>query len=407
MTEEKRVGLVVAGAAARGAYEAGVLSVLIPTMVRQGKPPTVLVGTSAGAINAMLLAQYSHLKADDAVDKLVAIWERLTLSDVIGVNPLNTLGKGARYVAKIVGIPGVKLTHLFETKPLLDTINRNIDRNRLHQNIREGRVHALAMAATAANGRTKIFVEATEGVSLPDNDETRAIDYVEAKIEPDHILASSAIPVLFPPIHVDHPAAEVSGWYRDGLVRLNVPIKPAIDLGANQLALVSSNSDVRSLPDQVEKEIPDIGDAAVQLLYAVLADRMIEDIDTLDKVNQLIQMQPDRCIKMRNGRERQYQWIDYLFVGPSRPGLLGEAADQFFDKHYGNLQGSLGALWSPATSPLWLLGLLLGRNSKSQGELLSWLFFDPEFMKIFIDRGKEDAQCRLEKAQHQDVFPFN
>ena len=81
-------------------------------------------------------------------------------------------------------------------------------------------MRALALAATAADRRTTVFVEATAGVPPPPPDEAHAIDYVAARIEPAHVLASAAIPVLFPPVLVKRPDG-VRGWRRDGRVRLN------------------------------------------------------------------------------------------------------------------------------------------------------------------------------------------
>lgn len=401
MSEHNMVGLVVAGAAARGAYEAGALSVLIPELAGQGKRPTVMVGSSAGGINALLLAQYSDLEAQEAVAKVVAVWSQLELANVISLSWPTALGTGVRYLAESFGIPGVRLKSLFDTAPLRATVERYFDPDRLHRNIQEGLVRALALAATTANRRTTVFVEAAAGVPLPPTDEARAIDYVAARIETAHVLASAAIPVLFPPIFVERPH-EAPGWYRDGLVRLNAPIKPALALGAVRLALVASDPDTYSSPappDQDVKTEPDMGDAGSQLLQAVLADRMIEDIHTLRKVNRLVGDNPSQRIRKDSGG--LYQFIEHIFAGPSEPGLLGKAAEDFLEKD--NRWG----LMSASKPAFMLLGMLVGRNSMSRGELLSWLLFEPDFMKELIERGKIDAYRRLAEAQQSGAFPFD
>ena len=378
MPEQKTVGLVIAGAAARGAYEAGALSVLIPELDRQGKRPTVMVGSSAGGINAFLLAQYSDLEADEAVQKIVDVWARIELSNVLSPILPAALGIGVLSLAEFLGIPGVRLKSLFDTAPLRATVEQLFEADRLHRNIQEGRVRALALAATAPNGRTTVFVEATAGVRLPEPDKERAIDYVLSTIAPEHVLASAAIPVLFPPILVKHPDT-VRGWYRDGLVRLNAPIKPALALGAEQLALVASEPDTYppATPGPAKDEEPDIEDAGAQLLHAVLADLMVEDILTFHTINQLVDQlagQPGVQIKKKNGDS--YQFVDSIFAGPHEPGLLGNAAEAYYEKHYGS-----------GLSTFTLLGRLLGNNSKSRGELLSWLFFEPGFLKEIIEMG--------------------
>ena len=398
MPEHKTVGLVVAGAAARGAYEAGVLSILIPELARWGKRPTLLVGSSAGGINAFLLAQYSDLETAEAVQKIVDIWAQIKLSDVLNLSLPTTVVTGIVSLAEFLGIPRARLKGLFDTAPLSATVERYFDAERLHRNIREGRVQALALAATAPNGRTMVFVEATAGVPLPKPDEDRAIDYKATEIEPEHVLASAAIPVLFPPILVKQPYT-ARGWYRDGLVRLNAPIKPALALGAKQLALVASEPDTypSATLGPAEGEEPDIEDGGAQLLHAVLADHMVEDIRTLGRINQLTRVSPQGTLA--RGDKSPYHFIDYIFAGPSEPGILGHMAEKYYDSHY----GSGWRFWLPFT----LLGRLLGNNSKSRGELLSWLFFEPNFLQEIINMGQIDAERRLDEAQKSGSFPFH
>ena len=411
MPDQKTVGLVIAGAAARGAYEAGALSVLIPELDRHGKRPTVMVGSSAGGINAFLLAQYSDLAAKEAVKKIEEVWAGIELSSVLSPILPTALDTGVVSLAEFLGIPGVRLKAFFDTAPLRATVERHFEADRLHRNIQDKRVHALALAATAPNGRTTVFVE-TASAEVPRTDKERAIDYVSSKITPDHVLASAAIPVLFPPVWVNDPA-KASGWYRDGLVRLNAPIKPALALGAEQLALVASEPDAYPPPERkpFEHEEPDIEDGAAQLLHAVLADHMVEDILAFRKVNQLVdqlahqQQMPRSGVqivkkdeeKKKNGHS--YQFVDSIFAGPDKPGLLGKAAEAYYEKHYASGWKFL--------SPFTLLGRLLGNNSKSRGELLSWLFFEPKFLKEIIEMGKRDAERRLKDAQDSNAFPFN
>lgn len=400
MPEYKTVGLVIAGAAARGAYEAGVLSILIPELDRRGKRPTLLVGSSAGGINAFLLAQYSDLEAAEAVEKIVDIWAHIELSDVVCPILPTAVGTGIVSLVEFLGVPGVRLKWLFNTAPLRATVEKHFDAERLHRNIREGRVRALALAATAPNGRTMIFMEGTAGVLPPPSDKERAIDYQVTEIAPEHVLASAAIPMLFPPILVEHPAA-ARGWYRDGLVRLNAPIKPALALGAEQLALVASEMDsYAKVATPASAEEPDIGDAGAQLLHAVLADRMVEDILKFRTINQFVdQLEKAKSSVPIKKNGRPYQSIDSIFAGPNEPGILGRMAEEYYDGHY----GSGWRFWSTFT----LLGRLLGNNSKSRGELLSWLFFEPNFMKKIIKKGQADAQQRLDEARKSGTFPFN
>ena len=142
-----------------------------------------------------------------------------------------------------------------------------------------------------------------------------------------------------------------------------------------------------------------MGDASSPRRQAVLADRMIEDIHRLRKVNRLVKDNPRGPIRENSGRP--YPLINHLVAGPSEPGLLGQAADDFLEKD------SQWGLMSPAMTAFMLLGILLGRNSMRRGELLSWLLFEPDFMKELIKKGKADAHRRLAEAPQAGAFPFD
>lgn len=143
------VGLVVAGASAWGAYEAGVLSVLLPVLEERGQRPTVLVGTRAGAINAVLFASLAHLPAPVAVDRALRVW-RSVRRDMVLRPAWQTLPVAAgRYLARLAGLP-VELRGLLDTTPLHQSLASEalIDWPQLHENVRGGVVRTVAVVTT-------------------------------------------------------------------------------------------------------------------------------------------------------------------------------------------------------------------------------------------------------------------
>lgn len=203
---EERVGLVLAGGGARGAYEVGALSVLLPALEARGERPTVLVGASVGAINVAYLAANADLSADDAVAGGVELWRSLRWDQVLG--PLLAPASALRafcYAADVLGVPGAMLTGLLDTRPLRRTVRRVIDFERLHRNVHAGLLEATAVVATsAASTRSVVFVE---GQPVPAEDAGQGIDYVGARLDGEHVRASAAIPTLFPAVHVLGPVA--------------------------------------------------------------------------------------------------------------------------------------------------------------------------------------------------------
>ena len=156
MMGEERVGLVLTGGGARGAYEVGALSVLLPALEAAGQRPTVLVGTSVGAINTAYLAANAHLGAADLVAGAVELWHSLRWEQVLA--PLLSPSTGRRklsYLGDVLGVPGVQLAALLDTTPLTETVPRVIDFAQLHRNVEAARVHATAVVATSAAKRKR------------------------------------------------------------------------------------------------------------------------------------------------------------------------------------------------------------------------------------------------------------
>jgi NTE family protein len=374
----ERVAVVAAGAGARGAYEAGALSVLVPWLHASGLRPTVFAGTSAGAINATLFAAVAHEEDQhQASQQVLAAWRSLTVSKVLRSPlvsfPFKTV---PRYIGQALGVPSARVISLLDTRPLRATAEALFEQHAaaLHNNIHGPNpvVDALAVVATDDRDRSNVFTDIADAADLPETEPARAIDYEQASISVDHILASSAIPVLFPPVHID------GRWYIDGGVRLNVPLKPAIALGAERLAVVATHpytypEHPEALPATSE---PDAVDGVVDVLNSVLADRMVEDLHTLEKINLLVA--PER---MRSGQ----LCIPHVFVGPATRHELGRLATEIYEQRF----SGLGAIREP---DFWVLEHVIGPRERGAGDLLSYLFFDPSFIDAAIAMGIEDAE---------------
>jgi len=391
MGDGERTALVLSGGGARGAYEVGVLSVLLPELEARGERPSILVGTSVGAINAAALASTAHLSAEQAMERELDRWGRVDRAAVIRpVIPRVPL-TGLRFVGGMLGIPGVRLESLLDPSPLEKNLKSWIGWPRLHRNLTDGAVGSLGVVATAAGtGRPVAFVEG-ELRSAARN--SHVIDYVAAKIGQTHVRASAAIPILFPSVRVTTPAA-AAGWYVDGGTRLNTPIKPAIDLGADRVVVIGTGS-VTPVPKHEGRHDappPDFGVSAAHLLEGALGDPLVEDLRKLGDINTFSANGSSSATAVRHRRSRgrpEYRPIPYIFVGPSHPGAIAELAMDIYRSRYGGLKAI-------RSLDLAALSRLLGRNSPTHGELLSYLFFDPEFIKGLMEMGSIDARAWLD-----------
>jgi NTE family protein len=360
------VGLVLAGGGARGAYEVGALAELAPALEARGERVEIVVGTSAGALNAAFLAAGAHRPLGEVLADGIRTWRSIHFRDVLA--PLLSPGGAvrlARYLLQIGGFPGARLDALLDPSPLAATLRRLIDPDQIARNVRTRAVLAAGVVATAnRTGRSVVF---HAGGGRPGPDAGRGIDYVATRLGLEHVRASAAIPTLFPAVEVERPASH-RGWYFDGGTRLNTPIKPVLALGARRVIVIGLNTVGGPAPRRHAEARPDAFEGAAHILQALLADPLAHDVRTLARTNELV---------ARSEAAGRRTTIPYIFVAPRGRDALG----------------------SP---DLALLGrLIAGGEGPIHGELLSYLFFAPEFADALISLGREDARRWLD-GEHWD-----
>lgn len=378
MPEDGRVGLVVAGAAARGAYEAGALAALLPRLEAHGELPRVLVGTSAGSINVAYLAAHLHQGASAAAQGLADFWRSLDKRELIGWLGATVLPALAGYVGRIFYLP-TGSGSLADFGRFPERLNEAIrDWRQIQANLDAGVIDAVGVVATAAaNGGSVVFLQAGAGTAIPPFDEPSGILYAPTQLSTDHVLASCSIPAFFPPRKVRRPA-DVSDWYWDGGVRLNAPLKPALQIGVDRLVIASTGPSHHPPPvfgDGHKK--PDFDDAILLLMQATLDDRLIEDLHSLVRVNRLVGQSGQATLDNRH-------IYKYIFAGPEAHGVLGRAAAEVLREYYG---GPLHAL-----SDFAILSRLFGRQGTQGAELQSYLLFDSGYLTRLVDMGHEAGE---------------
>ena len=372
MPSRDPVGLVLAGGGARGAYEAGVLSVLLPALPRDQRP-NIIVGASVGAINGTYIAATVPDGGDPTLAAGRAVWENLEWGDVSASPSLKDLERLARGAVNFTGLLSLDIPSLLDTSPLGRTLQRAIPFPAIAEHVANQQlITAAVVTLSARTGRSIVFH--TGGTPDQVRDDKRGIDYVPATLTETHVRASSAIPALFPAVRLD------DGWHFDGGTRLNAPIKPALAFGAKRVIVIGQHSIAPGTPLTGDKR-PDLAAGAALVLDALLADPLVEDLQTLTTINRLA------------GPDRQ---IPYIFVAPPERDMIGQIARDVFRRHYGGL---LHAARSPQLA---FLGRLIDADADPlHGELLSYLFFAPEFAKALIERGRADARGWLDEP-HDD-----
>jgi NTE family protein len=267
-------------------------------------------------------------------------------------------------VSDVLEVPGAFLTGLLDTTPLRKTLGRVIDFDRLHRNIEAGLLDATAVVGTsAATTRSVVFVE---GQPVPFGDVGQGIDYVAARLAGEHVRASAAIPALFPAVHVSGPS-QARGWYVDGGVRLNAPLRPALSLEVDRVVAIGLNAIPPPPSRLASDDRPDAFQGVGDFLNGTLVNQLVEDVRDLARVNVLLGDRGDQVIAADGWR---YRRVPFIFITPQAGENVARLADRIFEEHYEGLE----ALCS---IDLALFARLIGGDGAGHRDLLSYLFFAP------------------------------
>jgi NTE family protein len=382
------VGLVLAGGGARGAYEIGALAELLgavpdphPRALPVDEHPRIIVGTSVGALNAAYLAATAAWPHTKRLRAAADLWRSIHYDDVLShFLSLSTAGGALAYLRELLGDTHARLFALLHPGPLAETVRRLIPWDELEGVIPAALDVAAVVGTSAATERSVVF---HQGGASPERDVRRGIEYVAVeRLKPEHVMASAAIPVLFPAVEVHGPGA---GWYVDGGTRLNTPIKPVLQLGAKRMIVIALNSLGRR-GGGLSPDRPDVFDGAGQLIQALLVDPLVNDVHTLASVNEMLRGLGAEA-EERSGRGR----VPYILVAPEDPDEIGACAAAVFRKHRDELPGdleTLGRLLDAGAGPM-------------HGELFSYLFFAPQMAEELLRLGGRDARRWLDSA-HDD-----
>jgi NTE family protein len=385
-----RVALVLAGGGARGAYEIGALSTLLPHLERRGERPDVIVGTSVGAINTAHLAATASDPLSQSLEQGVRLWSEIGFDDVL--RPLVSVSELAKALAsfgELLGLRGARLWSLLDPSPLAGTLRARIPFERIRANVASGELAAAMVVATSARSGDSVVFH--DGGGRPAADRLRAITYVRARLAPEHVRASAAIPGVFPAVRVNQPRA-AGGWYFDGGTRLNTPIKPALALGAERVVVIALNS----LRSSGARGRPEALDGAAQLAQAVLVDPLVHDVRTLATINTVLGARGAGAGRGRRRGRASHRPVPYIFVAPEQPSEIGAIAARVYREHYA------GLLNQARSTSIALLGRAFdAAQSPARGELFSYLFFAREFAEALMALGRDDARRWLDRRHDE------
>lgn len=396
-----KVGLVLAGGSARAAYEVGVVRYVLEEVARalgRDVPIDVISGTSAGSINAVMLAAFADRPAARSA-MLARRWTDLSLEDVVRPSPRGILPIVGRMFGRAPRFGGGKTRRggMFDPSGIERIVREAVPFGAIAEHMRAGRLSAVSISTThVASGRTVVFVQRREG-GLPRWGSDRTMVARATQIEAEHALASAAVPLLFPAVEID------GQFYCDGGLRQNVPLSPARRLGADGLIVINpryirEDSPSPAVAEERERLYPDPLFVVGKAMNALLLDRIENDIRRLHKLNAVLDAGTRRFgqgfvgelnDELRHAGESPLQPLDVVYVRASQD--IGQLAAEYVQsaEFAKRVRGLLGRVMRRVA------------EGESEADFLSYILFDGVFAGRLIEIGRSDA-----RARHGELVEF-
>ena len=372
LLKQPKVGLVMSGGGARAAYQVGVLRAISEMLPADSPSPfKIICGTSAGAINAAVLAANAG-NFRQGVRQLMTVWKNFRVHHVYKADPIGAFSNSGKWVlSTLIGGLGRKTpVALLDNAPLARMLNTRLDFERIQHSIDRGDLYALSITCSGyTSGQSVTFFQGAPGIESWQR--ARRIG-IPGEIRPEHLLASSALPFVFPAVHINRE------YFGDGSMRQIAPVSPALHLGADRVFVIGVGRQLQAQPERIKTDAyPSLAQIAGHCLNSIFLDSLEVDLERLQRINRTLSIMPP---DLRASNNMPLHEVDFRVISPS------EALEKI-------------AIDYVSTLPLTIRSLLftLGALKKSGSNLVSYLLFEKEFCRALIKLGYHDTMLRRDE----------
>lgn len=359
---QPETALVLSGGGARAAYQIGALRGIASVLDKDiSNPFGIISGTSAGAMNAVGLATHAH-KFRTGIKMLEYIWRNISSDQIYRLDSVGLVSSASNWVFSFLANRRKQTsTSLLDNSPLENLLHEVLRLERINENLAAGFLNSLVVTASGySSGESVSFFQSSKAIA---NWQRPHRVGIRTEIRHKHLLASSAIPTLFPAVKINRE------YFGDGAIRQLAPLSPAIHMGAERILAIGVSGSRTRRPNKGDQIVqPSLSQIVGHVLNSAFVDTLESDMAVLRRYNKLIPL----CA---NGAAIDVRPVQLLEITPSLD--LNRIAEDFYQ-----------------TLPRSIRLFIRDTNSSS---IASLLMFEKDYCQALMDLGIADALAKREQ----------
>jgi NTE family protein len=305
-TSSRTTALVLPGGGARGAYQVGVLKAINEVLAKGNNPFPVICGTSAGAINAAVLASHAH-EFSAGIERLENFWRSMHCDRVYRTDAWTVFKSGMKFAITLLsgGLIKTNPRSFLDNTPLRYFLQKTLQLHGIQTALDQNALRGVSISVSGYTSASAIsYFQAQADIEEWERERRKG---VATQLNVSHLLASAALPIIFPAERIGNE------YFGDGGMRMIAPLSPAIHLGADRILIIGTRDEKPDAASETAAEYPSAGEIGGYLMDTIFMDRLNADLARMNRINKTIDLIPQEE-RLKTGLVR----IDSLVIKPSK-----------------------------------------------------------------------------------------